>query len=218
MDMNEKKSVKAFKRKYKLKKISSQSLSEVLNKQGFTLIRFNGADDDDDVRTLIAALDLQEYVLTYRCFTYQDNKYRLVFVNENLNEEETTIVLAHEEGHIWHKHLNNKNVLGNDIVQEYQANEFSHYLLVDKTGKKKKISICAAVGSLILVIGLVTGYYFKSQHDEKIYTDNLYRTATGSKYHVRDCMYIKDKTDVQRLTREEFDSGEYEPCNACKPD
>ena len=78
--------------------------------------------------------------------------------------------------------------------------------------------VCIYISILVLIIGLGAGYYFKNQHDERVYTDNLYRTATGSKYHVRDCMYIKDKTDVQRLTREEFDSGEYEPCNACKPD
>lgn len=43
-----------------------------------------------------------------------------------------------------------------------------------------------------------------------IYTDNLFRTETGAKYHVKDHMYIK--TDEYRLTKEEFDSGEFEPC------
>ena len=62
-----------------------------------------------------------------------------------------------------------------------------------------------------------TGLYLKQYHDKAIFTDDLYRTETGDKYHVRDCMYIKDKTNVYRLTREEFDSGEYEPCGACKP-
>lgn len=130
--MNEKKSVRNFKRKYKIKNISSESLGGILNKQGFTLIKFNGAADDEDVKMLVSGLDLQDYISTSRCFTYQDDKYRLVFVNENLNEEEMTIVLAHEEGHIWHKHFNSKNVLGNDIVQEYQANEFCHFLLEDQ--------------------------------------------------------------------------------------
>lgn len=127
-------------------------------------------------------------------------------------------MLAHEEGHIWNSHFNSNSILGNDVHQEYQANEFSHYLLDDKTGKKKRIKMGVIISVLVLTIGLGAGYYFKNQHDERVYIDNLYRTATGSKYHVRDCMYIKDKTDVQRLTREEFDSGEYDPCNACKPD
>ena len=30
--------------------------------------------------------------------------------------------------------------------------------------------------------------------------------------------YIKDKKDVYRLTKEEFESGNYEPCQACLPD
>lgn len=214
--MNEKKKVKAFKKKYKIKIVTSASLCEAMGKQGFTIIEYNGIDDTDDVNALVNALELQAHILANRCFAYQDDKYRLVFLNESLNEDEKTIVLAHEEGHIWNSHFSSNSILGNDVRQEYQANEFSHYLLDDKTGKKKKIKIGVIISILVLIIGLGAGYYFKNQHDERVYTDNLYRTATGSKYHVRDCMYIKDKTDVQRLTREEFDSGEYEPCGACR--
>lgn len=71
---------------------------------------------------------------------------------------------------------------------------------------------------LILLVGIGTGVYLKQQHDDAVYMDDLYRTETGSKYHLRDCMYIEDKTDVYRLTQEEFYSGKYEPCEACMPD
>ena len=66
------------------------------------------------------------------------------------------------------------------------------------------------------VIG--TGFYFKQKSDEAIYTEDLYRTESGTKYHIKDCIYIKDRKDVFRLTKKEFESGEYEPCEACMPD
>ena len=153
-----------------------------------------------------------------RCFTYRDDKYRIVFINEDLNEEERLVALAHEEGHIWNDHLTKDNVIGNDVIQEYEANEFAHYLLKDTTGKKKKTSVIVLLCALVAVAGIIGGFAFKASHDAAVYTDDLYRTESGGKYHLRDCMFIKDKTNVYRLTREEFDSGEYEPCEACMPD
>ena len=123
-----------------------------------------------------------------------------------------------EEGHIWNDHLTKDNVIGNDVIQEYEANEFAHYLLKDKTGKKKKTSVIVLLCALVAVAGIIGEFAFKASHDATVYTDDLYRTENGGKYHLRDCMFIKDKTNVYRLTREEFDSGEYEPCEACIPD
>ena len=70
----------------------------------------------------------------------------------------------------------------------------------------------------IVLLGSAFGVLMKQSHDEAVYADNLYRTETGEKYHLRDCMYIKDKTNVYLLTLKEFESGEYEPCGACLPE
>lgn len=215
--MNAKKTVLEFKRKYNLKIIHSAILWDVLTTQGYTLIEYNSIDNKEDVSSLVDALQLQDQITCSKCFTYQNNKYRIIFVHEDLNEEERAIVLAHEAGHIWNGHMCTNNILGVDIVQEYEANEFAHYLLMDKTGKSKKRKVIVLVCALILTLCAGTGLCLKQNYDKAVFTDNLYRTETGDKYHVRDCMYIKDKTNVYRLTREEFDSGEYEPCGACKP-
>lgn len=215
--MNEKKRVIEFKRKYKLKTITSAVLWEVLTAQGYTLVEFNNIENKADVDSLIEALQLQEQVACSKCFTYQNDKYRIVFIHEDLNDEERTIVLAHEEGHIWNGHLSSNNVLGADIVQEHEANEFAHHLLKDKLGGIKKAKVTVAVCIIVLLFSAGTGIFIKHNYDKAVYTDNFYRTETGEKYHIRDCMYIKDKTNVYRLTWEEFDSGEYEPCGACKP-
>lgn len=215
--MNQKRKAAEFKRKYSLKTINSADLWEALTAQGYTLVEFNSIENKEDVVALIEALQLEDQIARSKCFTYQNDKYRIVFIHEDLNDEERTIVLAHEEGHIWNGHLSANNVLGADVVQEYEANEFAHHLLKDKTGKKKRTKVTAVLLTLILLLTVGTGMFLKQNHDKAVYTDDLYRTETGGKYHVRDCMYIKDKTNVYRLTQEEFDSGEYEPCGACKP-
>lgn len=215
-----KENVKAnqFKRKFKIHAVNSAALYEALKAQGFTIIEFNGISDNRDVNDLVGALQLQEHIRNEKCFTYQNDKYRLIFLHEDLNEDERTVVLAHEEGHIWNGHMTQDSVFGAYVLQEYEANEFAHYLLADKTGQRKRIRISGAVCALLLIIGIGTGAYLKQQNDKAVYTDNFYRTETGTKYHLRDCMYIKDKTDVYRLTLEEFESGKYEPCGACIPD
>ena len=135
-----------------------------------------------------------------------------------LTEEEKQIVLAHEEGHIWNDHLSKECVLGNDVVQEYEANEFAHFLLADKKGTIKRTKILVVCTIILLITAICLGVFLKNRHDVAVFKDDLYRTESGSKYHLRDCIYIKDKTDVYRLTIEEFNSGKYEPCEACKPD
>ncbi len=114
--------------------------------------------------------------------------------------------------------MHKDNAIGADVIHEHEANEFVHYLLKDRHGKKKRVRIIAAISAIALILIAFAGFYLKQSHDKAVYTDNLYRTETGTKYHVRDCIYIRDRTDVYRLTQEEFDSGKYEPCSACMPD
>ncbi len=217
--MNYKKQATTFRRKYKLKQINSKSLCDALNMQGYTVIEFNGVADSEDVIALRNSLHIGTWMDQSRCFTYRDDKFRLVFIHEGLNEEERTVALAHEEGHIWNDHMLKDNILGNDVIQEHQANEFAHYLIKDRDGKKRR-AYCISVICIIalLLIGVCSGVCIKNMHDKAVYTDFYYRTETGGKYHLRNCMYLKNKTDIYRLTKEEFYSGNYEPCEACKPD
>ena len=216
--MNNKKEVAAFKKKYNVRIVNSNTLCDVLSRQGYTIIEFNGIAESPDVADLIAALHLEDQISHSRCFTYQDDKNRLLFVHEDLNEEERTIALAHEEGHIWCGHMARKNVFGEDVVQEHEANEFSHYLLKDRQGKRKKKIAAAIIVSFAVLFGMGIGIYTKTEHEKKVYTDDLYRTESGTKYHIRDCIYIKHRPDVFRLKKKELESGEYEPCEVCMPD
>ena len=216
--MDQKKEAKRFCQKYGIKSITKDELERALSEQGYTVIDYNGILETDDVAQIINNLDLNDYVQSGKGFVYADDTNRLVFVHEDLTDEERCVVLAHEIGHIWNGHIKNAAVLGDDVLQEYEANEFAHYLLkpyFDENRKTKKILtiVCGSVALLGIILGIVI-----SCHNRSIYTENLYRTATGTKYHRKTCMYIRDKKDIYRLTKEEFESGNYEPCQACLPD
>lgn len=216
--MGERKQVKEFIKKYRLREINARTLQKAMEMQGYTIVEFNGRYEQEDVGELIKLLDLDEYVRRSKGFTYHSDKYRLVFVNESLNEEERVIVLAHEEGHIWHDHMQRENRVGEDVIQEYEANEFAHYLLENRRPRQrnaKRIVIAAIVITLLTV----TGFWCAERNGgTDAYTENFYVTQTGTKYHVKGCMYIRNKTDVRKMTREEYESGEYEPCRACLPE
>lgn len=212
--MDVKKEVSRFWKKYGIKKSTVEFLESTLSKQGYTIVRFNGVEDSEEVLDIINALNVADYIASCRCFTYRDKNYRLIFLNEKLNDEETLIVLSHEEGHIWLDHISDENIIGNDVMQEYQANEFAHYLLKGAVSKNKLVIMLCLIALLSFVIGGI----LLQNNNNKIYTENYYRTETGQKYHVLGCMYIRDKKTVHRLTKDEYDSGLYEPCGACLPD
>lgn len=213
MQREQRKQVKEFKKEYGIKKVTSETLCSAINDLGYTVVKFNGISDDEDTQTIIDSLNLKYYTSNYRGFTYQDSKHRLVFYNEDLNEAEKKIVLSHELGHICNKHLFRNNVFGEDIIQEHEANEFSHYLLKDN---KKRNIVIAIICALVIVAGgiAVSNYIYT---DIK-YTKNFYVTDNGAKYHLKNCMYVKNRKNVRRMTKKEFKSKKYKPCEACMPD
>lgn len=222
MSINSKKTVKEFLKTYSLKEVNESTLINVLEKQGYTVVFFNSIYNDSDVSNIIQALNLEDYILSNRGFTYANDKYRLVFINEDLSEEERIVLLAHEEGHIYCNHTTTNMIIGNDVLQEYEANEFAHYLLhptkLTKTKlaikRKKKLSIAILFAVVLVGIGTTVGVVVSNQQS---YQGNYYITETGSSYHKKDCMLIKNKNNVKKLTKKDYDSKKYKPCEVCLP-
>ncbi len=222
MTQDAKKAVALFKRKYKLTDINEKTLCHTIEQQGYTVIYFNKIINDENVTQVIENLNLDDFIQCHKGFTYFNDKYRLVFINEDLTEEERLMVLAHEAGHIFCEHTAGKSIIGQDVKQEHEANEFSHYLLHPSKSEKakmwvkkhKKLVILVCVCVLVAVIGVTV---FSIVSKENSYYGEYYVTSTGSKYHEKDCIFVKDKTNVRLLTKEEFENGDYEPCETCLP-
>lgn len=144
----------------------------------------------------------------------------LFFLNRDLSDGEKLLILTHEEGHIVCGHLEHAPILGNSVTEEDEANQFAHYLLRPSLKdscrvnghiyKKRLISICLVIVAAVGIMGLLL-------YDQKLssYYEEYYITESGGKYHEKECIFVKDKNNISRLTLEEFENGEYEPCQVC---
>lgn len=209
-----------FLRQYGLSKITLDDIRRIITSQGYTIVEFNHIFNGEPVTRLIEALKLDEMVEKARGFTYADRYRRLVFVHEDLTDDEKLLVLAHEEGHIYCNHFSASPVIGRDVVEEHEANEFTHYILnrgvAGKLGDfvKKNRKVIGIVAALLAVLLVGTAILGKVK-EERSYYGKYYITASGDKYHKEDCRFIKDKNNIRRMTKEEYESGKYEPCGIC---
>lgn len=222
MNNNIRAAARSFLNEYKLNEVTLDNLKQIIKSQGYTIVEFNNIFNEENVTQIIDALGVNEQVEKTKGFTYADSKRRIVFLNEDLSNREKLLVLAHEEGHIYCNHFSYVPIIGRDVVEEHEANEFTHYILNNSIGQKigiiikkrrKPIIISLAIILAILIGMVVVGVIQKEQS----YYGDYYMTSTGNKYHEEECIFVKDKTNIHRMTVEEFESGEYEPCEICLP-
>lgn len=222
MTENIRRTARLFRNEFEVSNVTLEDLRSVMKKQGYTIIEYNNIFNSEYVAALIKMLDLEQVCERSKGFTYADSKYRLVFLHEDLSEKEKLIVLAHEEGHIYCNHLSSSPIIGRDVVEEHEANEFSHYLLHQGVRQKifyflaqyRKVFAAFAIIIALLMSGCII--YNAMNQKQGDYND-FYITSAGNKYHKADCIFIKDKTTIRRMTEKEFESGEYEPCKICLP-
>ncbi len=201
-------------------KVSSAKIVSGLEEQGYTVVYYNGVSDTGDVKQLAELLGVGEHMRSLKGFTYADSGSRIVFLNEELSEEERCYVLLHEQAHILLGHLKSGAVIGQDVIQESEANEFVHYVLYpDFTARlrlhRRQIGwITAALAALICIFLLICAM---PDTAGKAGVGDYYVTSTGNKYHEKDCIFVKDKTNVRRISPEEISEKGYEPCEICLP-
>lgn len=223
MAANIKKTARKFLKEYKLQKLSFERMAEIIRSQGYKIIRYGKAYNEENIEVLINGLELNGYVQAYSAFTYTDDKYRLVFLEDSISDKEALILLTHEEGHIYNGHFGETVIAGKNTTDEYEANEFTHYVLNPTKISKattfvsthKLISIIISV-FLVLIIGgsIATPLVLKQQS----YYGNYYATPTGTRYHKETCFYVKDKTTKRRVTKEDMETRKLEPCKVCLPE
>lgn len=213
--------VREFRKEYGLHELTSEILEDVFVRQGFTIIHFNPVLNDPDIETVISSFNLQDMIRHSNGFLYLDQNHRLVFLNENLSDSEMRIVLAHEQGHYCCGHSFHADVVGRNVSEEYEANEFAHYLLAGTISdrlrtaawkRRKKIGLFV----LIALFAVGGGFVMKEYRERKIYEGEYYVTEHGEKYHLKGCVTIEGHK-VRRLTKEDVMSGKYEPCSVCQP-
>jgi hypothetical protein len=219
MSISGKQAAKAFRKKYGILNPSLDEMKNVIRSQGYSIVEFNAIFNDEDVALIIENLRLDNLISERKGFTYADSKNRLVFVHEDLSVDEKLSVLLHEEGHIFCGHIEENTYLGRDIQQEVEANEFAYCVQYPTATDKsaffvKKNKVWLSIVSVILAVSLISLAWF--MREKELYGEYVI-TKTGNKYHQSDCIHVKNKTNTHRLTVEQFESGEYEPCGTCLP-
>lgn len=205
---------------YNLRSVSLDNIIYIIEDQGYEIVEYNLTD----VATnhILEKLGLTGYAESRKAFTYKQGLARFVFIFEDLSANEKLLALAHEVGHIFCKHLKDGNV-GCSVDEEYEANEFAHYLLHPDIWIRFKCWIVShknhiVFASIAVVVIVVAAILITQAIRNNSYYGEYYITENGEKYHKEDCIFVKDKTNVERLTEEDYYSGEYDPCQICLPE
>lgn len=208
--------------RYGISEPTLENVIFIIEEHGYELLEYSSNDTTSAIYQVIEKLNLLPYALSGKAFAYRNNDTKVVFVCEEMSASEKLYALAHELGHIVCYHLGN-GMTENEVEQEYMANEFAHFLLNPPIIFKiavwvknhKKATIISAICVLLAVVMVVVGVNIAQS---KTYYKEYYITVGGEKYHEKDCIFVKDKTNIRRLTEKDFYSGEYDPCQICLPD
>lgn len=206
---------------YKLSKVTLDNLVYIIEDQGFEIIEYVYGEDSSTNR-LIERLGLTNYSCENKAFAYQCGALSFVFVSEDMSATEKLYALAHEVGHIFCGHLKDGSTTCS-VEEEYEANEFAHAILhpqmwnciVQWIREHKKV-VCVGALALIVLSATVIGVIHNER--QRSYYGEYYITDSGHKYHEAECIFIKDKNNVERLTKENYYSGKYESCQICLPE
>ncbi len=221
------KKAKKFIKKYRLNKLglSYRSLANIFNSLGYKIIFFNKFSNTCDIQKLINVCRLQKEIETRRVFMYVDGSTKLLFLHKGIAEDEKVHYMLHELGHIELKHI---YIDTDEDMQEREADEFAVVVKLILKYRKKYIiavlSVCLIVVNILSVccinlsvkhtpISAVT--YQQTTDFSK--SDNVCVTKSGTKYHLPACQYVKYKTNIMEISKEEAIKCGYHACNVCNP-
>lgn len=208
-------------RRYYLSDLSLDNIIYIINDYGYDIVEYT--DNGSESKQLLQSLELLEFAKMNKAFTYSDTSTKIIFIREELNAKEKLYVLAHELGHIVCKHTDKKASFSGNVEDEREANEFAHYIMhpnlitrmVSAVYMHKTLSVISLIAVLLAA---VTGFTLYSIKKEDAYYGNYYITESGTKYHTEECIYVKNKNNIKRLTVDEFEANEYGPCKVCLPE
>lgn len=205
---------------YGITSVNLESIIYVTENKGIELFEY-GSENYAGVENLLRELKLENAAAASHGFAFSDGMNNIIFVREKLTAEEKLLVIAHELGHILLGHLKGAASVYVGASEEYEANEFVHYLMNAapllrikiKMREKRRAVVGIAAAVIIIAAGICTAASIMKYDSAADY----YITETGEKYHQADCVTIRGKK-VHKMTEEERESGKYTPCAVCLPE
>lgn len=209
---------------------------------GYTIIPFNTPDGDE----LVKAYGLDWEKDNLKSFTCcEHNGINAVFIDNTLHNNDKLYLILHEIGHIMLNHVGDGKIMHRDkLYSDIEAETFAFEVLNYKNNTGKAIGmlmfvvISFASGYFLsnisfkqpraqaLAVNTITSvqqtplatpkldicYNTQSENTE----DVVYVTSSGKKYHLKDCRYIKNKTNITALSIEQAQNN-HAPCSVCNP-
>lgn len=172
-------------------------------------------------------LNIENEIQTKDAFVYIKGNLKIVFINEEVSDEDKLTLLLHEIGHIYDSQILDSEIVYNNIQREDYANEFSHYLKHPSIAVKalsfilKKPALIAIALAIVLTTSFgALNYSYKNKEiptfsNNQLSNELYYVTQTGEKYHKKFCKHIKYKTNITGYTLEDVLYKGYEPCLDC---
>lgn len=223
-------------KRFRTYNISVDELKTAVSECGYTIVKYSKGSNDPNVELLLNEFNLKSYVAKLNAFTYADEDVRLVFVVDDLSNDELIVVLAHELGHILLGHMSDSpNIFGKNILNEDEANKFSCYLINPAFSVKLKLFLIynmrffVALGAIVFSVLLTLFSLYmvaekysavndvqakKSKSEED--PEYVYVTESGNKYHKKWCVYLEYKTNLKKYGIDEIEDL-YTPCRLCFP-
>lgn len=161
-------------------------------------------------------------------YTLDNGKYKIVYYNDLLNENDLLIVLIHEAAHIYLGHLHrHTGVYDTSVQKDFEAHQFTARLLKSPV-PFKGMAAAALLTANLIAFTVPTGFREETQNPANtipaanpevqsvpVSDGNVLITSSGDKYHLPNCGYVRNKTNVIRLTKQEaIDAGKI-PCLMC---
>lgn len=210
-----------FLRNNHLSNVTLENLVFIIEKNGYELMEYS-ENELMNKNHIIQQLGIADIACMAKAFTYSNTSLKFVFIREELSGQEKLLALAHEVGHIECGHLEKKNVSPDNVGDEYEANEFAHYILHIKYTYRFKLYIYEHRKTILAtaaIIGCFIILFFSLLLLKKtnLSYGNFYISQNGEKYHLQECIIIKNKKNIRRITEDEFNSGEFDFCQVCLP-
>lgn len=178
---NIKKLVKQTFEKYSISKVTPDKIKEVINAQGYIVIRYSFISMSCETKRLMETLGVLEYASFHDSFTYSGLSKRIVFVRSDVSETEYFYLLLLELGRILTHTQKTDNLIGATTLEQALASEFAYHVtdcanhgIIYNSFKFYPIKGTIILTSIIAIITISasTIYSGKISGNTDIYLDN----------------------------------------------
>ncbi len=116
-------------------KMAVEDLLFLIRENGYEIIRYGTASNTPAVQKLVRSLGVEDVCREKKAFSVRRGDARLVFVSDDLCDDDLRVTLAHELGHLACGHMDEVSAASATLVeQEYEAHEFARHENTEQYG------------------------------------------------------------------------------------